>query len=200
VAADAGVSQTTAAVTLPLSVETLPPPHVYVNLSDTPRTPFDEVAAAQTTISASGSDGEFMGSSKSARMFLPQGPTASGSGSSAIMYSSKDGIVFPPNSATAPAPAATVLSARVIAPQKTAQTQARPATVMPGSKSAAVISPSPNSPAIPAKTGSEATMMSSSKSIILTPPPRQATAPGQVRGKFQSAQRARQPRIEETRP
>src|SRR5262249_17532654 len=127
-------------------------------------------------------------------------PTASGSGSSAIMYSSKDGIVFPPNSATAPAPAATVLSARVIAPQKTAQTQPRPATVMPGSKSAAVIPPSPNSPATPAKTGSEATMMSSSKSFVLTPPQRQATAPGQVRGKSQSAQRARLPRIEEPRP
>src|SRR5262245_55700140 len=104
-AASSDVSPTTAAETLAISAE--PPSSSYVDFDpfDTPRSPFDKVAAAQPTVavSASGSDGALMDSSKSGRMFLAPATTGSGSGST-IMYSSKDGIVFPPNSPTAPAP------------------------------------------------------------------------------------------------
>src|SRR5262245_8934644 len=111
VADDSGMSQKSAAETLPVAADFLPLPNVDNNPFDTPRTPFDEVVAsrATVTVSASGSDGAFLSSSKSGRVLLPPSPTGSGSGST-IMYSSKDGVVFPPNSPTLSASAGTVLA------------------------------------------------------------------------------------------
>jgi hypothetical protein len=205
VTADSGSHVTSAADSLPVSREPLPLPNDDINPFDTPRTPFDEVVAARATatVSASGSDGALMSSPKFGPVFVRPEFTVSGSGSD-IFYSSKDGIVLPPYAFTASPSDGTVMgsskSDRVIVPQKTAQAKARPATVMPGSKSAAVIPAAPTPPVAPAKTGWDATMMSSSKSIVLTPPPKQAAANAPARGKSQSAQRARQSQVQEPRP
>jgi hypothetical protein len=196
IVSDSGISQTSSVEAFAGPAEPLPMPNVAINPFDTPRTPFDDAAAARTTatVSASGSDGAFVSSSKSGFVFLPPEPAGSGSGST-IMYSSKDGVVFPPNSPIASANAGVVMSGsksdRVIVPQKPRQVERRATTVMHGSKSAVVIPPAPNSPAFPAKTVPDATMMSSSKSIILAPPPRQAAANSPFPGKSQSAQRPR---------
>jgi hypothetical protein len=195
-APDHYMSQASSDGTLPGSGEPLTTLNFEINPFDAQRTPFDEAAVARTTVtaSASGSDGAYLSSPKSGPVFLPPAPSGSGSGST-IMYSSKDGVVFPPDSPTASASAGTVMagskSDRVLVPQKPRQVERRGTTVMQGSKSGVIIPPAPNSPAAPAKTGPDATMMSSSKSIILAPPPIQAAANSPARGKSQSAQRSR---------
>src|SRR5262245_9596565 len=89
VADDSGMSQKSAAETLPVAAGFLPLPNVDNNPFDTPRTPFDEVVAsrATVTVSASGSDGAFMSSSKSGRVSLPTSTSARGSGSTRICTS-----------------------------------------------------------------------------------------------------------------
>jgi hypothetical protein len=63
-----------------------------------------------------------------------------------------------------------------------------------------VIPSARNSSAVPAKPRSDTTMMSSSKSIVLTPPSKQAAAQGQTRVQSQAAQRARPSQARESRP
>jgi hypothetical protein len=205
VAAELVLGETSTVEALSSPGEPLPMPNVDINPFDTPRTPFDDAAAARATatVSASGSDGAFLSSSKSGAVFLPPESIGSGSGST-IMYSSKDGVVFPPNSPIASANAGAVMSGsksdRVIVPQQPKKVARRATAVMPGSKSAAVIPPAPNSATAPAKTGSDAMMMSSSKSIILAPPPTQAAANSPPGVRSQRAQRARQSQAQELRP
>jgi len=199
--AESAIDQTFSVELLPGPGELLPIPNVDVNPFDTPHTSFDHAAAARATvtISASGSDGAFLTSSKSGAVFLPPESTGSGSGS-AIMYSSKDGVVFPPNLPTASTSAGTVMDSSKSDPQKTTKATFRARTVLPGSKSAAVIPPTPNSQAALMKTGPDTTMMSSSKSVILAPPPRQSAAQAPASSTPQRAQRARQSQAREPRP
>jgi hypothetical protein len=157
------------------SVVFQPLPDLDANPFNPPRSALEEAAVQRPPVNgfingmASEPDGIYISSPKSGPIFVPSEPSASGSGST-IMYGSNDGFVLTsPNFVPAASGSGSTFiysskSGTILPPPSPVQTVTG-GTVMAGSKSDRVFVPQKS-----ARNSGQATMMSSSKSFILTSP------------------------------